>query len=122
MTRPTVIVSLPIEEVDADVSELREAGFPVTPIAGREDLETILTSGIEVAVAIIDAESDVEEAINLRAALGTGPDAVPAMLVVGVCGRHILAQKNERCRQDRCCSRQASRCRHDLCLLLISLN
>jgi len=82
VTRPTVVVSLPREELDPVVDELREAGFPVAAIADRGDLETILASGIEVAVAIIDTEADVEDAIGIRAALGTGRGAVPAMFVV----------------------------------------
>ena len=64
MARPAIVIALPPEEQAAVVAELREAGFDAIAISRPDELEALLASRRDVAVAILDGESDFDTSLE----------------------------------------------------------
>ena len=82
MARPAIVIALPPEEQVPVVAELRDAGFDAIPIAGPEQLEAVLGSRRDVAVAILDGESDFDTSLEYYALLRDGGRQIPALMVL----------------------------------------
>jgi Flp pilus assembly CpaE family ATPase len=82
VARPAIVIALPPEEQVPVVAELREAGFDAIPIAGPEQLEAVLGSRRDVAVAILDGESDFDTSLEYYALLRDGGRQIPALMVL----------------------------------------
>jgi pilus assembly protein CpaE len=82
VARPTVVIALPAEEADPVTTELREAGFPVQAVDSPAQLETYLTGHRDVAVAILDGETDFDASLEYYGLLREGGRAIPALMVV----------------------------------------
>ncbi len=84
MSRPAVVVALPQAESEAVVAELAAAGFEAFEIHGPAELEEILAKRTDVAVAILDGETDFDESLEYYAALHEGETSIPALMVVSM--------------------------------------
>jgi MinD-like ATPase involved in chromosome partitioning or flagellar assembly len=82
VARPAVVVALPASESESVVAELAGAGFEVFEVHGPAQLETILAQRGDVAVAILDGETDFDESLEYYAALHDGEPSIPALMVV----------------------------------------
>ena len=82
MSRPAVVVALPAAESESVVAELASAGFEAFEIHGAPELEEILTKRSDVAVAILDGETNFDESLVFYAALHDGDRSIPALMVV----------------------------------------
>ncbi len=82
MTRPAVVVALPAAESESVVAELAGAGFEAFEVHGPAELEAILAERTDVAVAILDGETDFDESLEYYAALHDGDQSIPALMVV----------------------------------------
>ncbi len=82
MSRPAVVVALPGAESESVVAELAGAGFEAFEIHGAAQLEDLLTRRTDVAVAILDGETDFDESLEYYAALHDGERSIPALMVV----------------------------------------
>src|SRR6478752_7787045 len=82
VTRPSVVVALPTAESEPVVAELAGAGFDVVEVRSPSDLEAVLASRPDVAVAILDGETDFDESLEYYAALNDTSRHVPALMVV----------------------------------------
>lgn len=82
MARPLVILALPPAEHDAVAGELRAAGFETVAIGRPDELETLLGQRRDVGVAILDAEANLDLALELWAVLHEEGRSIPAMLIV----------------------------------------
>ncbi len=82
MARPAIVVALPATESESVVAELAGAGFEVFEVHGPAQLETILAQRSDVAVAILDGETDFDELLEYYAALHDGEPSIPALMVV----------------------------------------
>jgi pilus assembly protein CpaE len=82
VARPAIVIALPNEEQVPVVAELRGAGFEAIPIAGPEQLEAVLASRRDVAVAILDGESDFDTSLEYYALLRDGGRQIPALMVL----------------------------------------
>lgn len=82
MARPAIVIALPSEEQVPVVAELREAGFDAIPISGPDQLEAVLASRRDVAVAILDGESDFDTSLEYYALLRDGGRQIPALMVL----------------------------------------
>jgi len=80
--RPAVVVALPSAESESVVAELAAAGFEAFEIRGPAQLEDLLTKRTDVAVAILDGETDFDESLEYYAALHDGERSIPALMVV----------------------------------------
>ena len=82
MARPTIAIALPISESAPVAAELRGAGFTTIIISQPDALEALLASDRDVAVAILDAETDLDESLEYYGLLKDDGRAVPALMVV----------------------------------------
>jgi pilus assembly protein CpaE len=80
--RPNIAIALPADESVPVATELREAGFTVTTITHPDELEALLASTRDVAVAILDGETDFDSSLEYYGLLREGGRAIPALMVV----------------------------------------
>ncbi len=93
MPRPTVAIALPTDESVPVATELREAGFTVITVDHPDDLEALLGTSRDVAVAILDGETDFDRSLEFYGLLRDGGRAIPALMVVS---QRTLDQLNSR--------------------------
>jgi pilus assembly protein CpaE len=81
VARPAIVVALPPSEQGPVIAELRMAGFDAIAIGGPVELESLLAIRRDVAVAILDGESDLDTSLEYYALLHEG-HAIPALMVL----------------------------------------
>ena len=82
MARPSVAIALPADESVPVATELREAGFTVTTVTHPDELEALLATTRDVAVAILDGETDFDRSLEFYGLLRDAGRAIPALMVV----------------------------------------
>ena len=82
MPRPAIAVALPELESGPVIAELRAAGFEAIAVARPVDLEALLAERRDVAVAILDGETDVDVSLDYYGLLRENGRAVAALMVV----------------------------------------
>ena len=82
MARPAIAVALPGNEAAPVAAELRAAGFTVASISRPEQLEALLASRRDVAVAILDGETDLDQSLEYYSLLRDAGRAIPALMVM----------------------------------------
>jgi pilus assembly protein CpaE len=80
--RPAIVIALPQSERNVVADELRTAGFEAIVIGAPDELEALLQSRRDVAVAILDGESDLNESLEYYSLLHEGSREVPALMVM----------------------------------------
>jgi pilus assembly protein CpaE len=82
VARPAVVIALPVDERVPVAAELAEAGFESLAVARPDELEALLQSHPDVAVAILDGESDFDTSLELYSLLHENGRDIPALMVV----------------------------------------
>jgi Flp pilus assembly CpaE family ATPase len=82
VARPAIVVALPPDEQTPVVAELRAAGFDTMTVGRPDELEAVLGSRRDVAVAILDGESDFDTSLEYYALLRDGGREIPALMVL----------------------------------------
>jgi len=82
VARPAVAIALPPDEATPVAAELRDAGFPSITVAQPDQLEALLNSRRDVAVAILDGETDFDQSLEYYGLLREGGRKIPALMVV----------------------------------------
>jgi pilus assembly protein CpaE len=82
VARPAIVIALPNDEAIPVATELREAGFPAITVTHPDQLEALLASRRDVAVAILDGETDFNQSLEYYGLLRDGGRAIPALMVV----------------------------------------
>ena len=82
MGRPAVVIALPAEEAGPVAAELEGAGFPALSVATPDELETLLGSRRDVAIAILDGETDFDASLEYYGLLRENGRSIPALMVV----------------------------------------
>lgn len=82
MLRPTIAVALPPSEAEAVAAELRDAGYAVATVQRPAELAALLDAGTEIAVAVLDGETDFDALLDEHALLHENGRAIPALIVV----------------------------------------
>jgi Flp pilus assembly CpaE family ATPase len=82
VARPAIVVALPPDEQAPVVAELRAAGFETLSVGQPDELEALLGSRRDVAVAILDGESDFDTSLEYYALLRDGGREIPALMVL----------------------------------------
>ena len=91
MARSAIIVALPASESDHVTSELASAGFEVITVEAPFQLEALLESRRDIALAILDGESEAAETEAYQLALHGGGRSIPALTVVSPSALERLA-------------------------------
>ena len=82
MARPAIVAALPPSEQGAVIAELRQAGFDAIAVGSPVELETLLAARRDVAVAILDGESDFDTSLEYYGLLHEAGHDIPALMVV----------------------------------------
>ena len=82
MARPAIAVALPPNEATPVAAELRAAGFTVATVAHPDELEALLASRRDVAVAILDGETDLDQSLEYYGQLRENGRRIPALMVM----------------------------------------
>jgi pilus assembly protein CpaE len=82
VARPAVVIALPPDEATPVATELREAGFPSVTVTQPDQLEALLASRRDIAVAILDGETDFDRSLEYYGLLREGGRNIPALMVV----------------------------------------
>ena len=82
MARQAIVVALPPEERALVVNQLREAGFDPIAINRPEELEALLNSRRDVAVAILDGENDLDTSLEYYGLLHEDGRDIAALMVI----------------------------------------
>jgi Flp pilus assembly CpaE family ATPase len=82
MARPAIAVALPSGESAPVAAELRAAGFTAATVVHPDELEALLASRRDIAVAILDGETDFDQSLEYYALLRDNGRAIPALMVV----------------------------------------
>jgi pilus assembly protein CpaE len=82
VARPAIVIALPPAEQRPVADELRSAGFEAIAIARPEELEALLSVRHDIAVAILDGESDFDTSLEYYGLLHEGARSIPALMVM----------------------------------------
>ncbi|MEX2010757.1 MAG: AAA family ATPase [Chloroflexota bacterium] len=82
MARQAIVVALPPEERALVVTQLREAGFEPIAVNRPEELEALLGSRRDVAVAILDGENDLDTSLEYYGLLHEDGRDIAALMVI----------------------------------------
>jgi MinD-like ATPase involved in chromosome partitioning or flagellar assembly len=82
MRRATVVIALPQGELEPVSAELEGAGFETVAIGRPDELEALLMDRREVAVAILDGETDFDTSLEYYSLLHDGGRKIPTLMVV----------------------------------------
>jgi Flp pilus assembly CpaE family ATPase len=82
VARPAIAVALPSDESAPVAAELRAAGFTAATVNHPDELEALLSSRRDIAVAILDGETDFDQSLEYYSLLRDNGRAVPALMVV----------------------------------------
>ena len=82
MGRPAIAVALPTSEATPVAAELRAAGFTVATVTHPDELEALLASRRDVAVAILDGETDLDQSLEYYSLLRENGRQIPALMVM----------------------------------------
>jgi len=96
VARPAIVIALPADESDHVFGELALAGFEVITVTRAVELESVLESRRDIAVAILDGEIGDDELDAFQRALHEDGRAIPALTVVSARDFERLAAADER--------------------------
>ncbi len=82
MARPAIVIALPVAERRIVADELRSAGFEAITVGAPDELEALLANRHDVAVAILDGETDLDSSLEYYALLHEGSRKIPALMVM----------------------------------------
>jgi pilus assembly protein CpaE len=82
MARPGIAIALPRDERVPVADALREADLDPIVVHHPDELEAYLASGHEIAVAILDGESDLDTSLEYYGLLHEAGRDVPALMVL----------------------------------------
>ncbi len=82
MARPAIAIALPRDEQTPVADALAEAGLEPVFVDRPEELGELLAARTDVAVAILDAETDIDQSLEHYALLHEAGRDIPALLVV----------------------------------------
>ena len=82
MARPAIVVALPVTERKIVADELRSAGFEAIQIGAPDELEAMLEHRRDIAVAILDGETDLDTSLEYYGLLHERSHKIPALMVM----------------------------------------
>ncbi len=82
MARPAIVIALPVAERRIVADELRSAGFEAITVGAPDELEALLANRHDVAVAILDGETDLDTSLEYYELLHEGSRKIPALMVM----------------------------------------
>ena len=82
MSRETVVIALPSDELGPVRAELEDAGFETIAVGHPAELEAVLAERRHVGLAILDGEADLDNWLEYYTLLHDEGRNIPALMVV----------------------------------------
>lgn len=82
MARPAIVIALPVDESTPVAAELRAAGYTAITIRHPDELDALLATRRDIAVAILDGETDFDQSLEYYGLLHDVGRSIPALMVV----------------------------------------
>jgi pilus assembly protein CpaE len=82
VARPAIVIALPVAERRIVADELRGAGFEAITVGAPDELEALLQKRHDVAVTILDGETDLDTSLEYYGLLHEGARNIPALMVM----------------------------------------
>jgi pilus assembly protein CpaE len=82
VARPAIVIALPVAERRIVADELRGAGFEAITVGAPDELEALLQVRHDVAVAILDGETDLDTSLEYYGLLHESKRKIPALMVM----------------------------------------
>jgi pilus assembly protein CpaE len=82
VARPAIVIALPLAERRIVSEGLRAAGFDAISIGAPAELDALLATRHDVAVAILDGELDLDTSLEYYGLLHEGSRSIPALMVM----------------------------------------
>jgi Flp pilus assembly CpaE family ATPase len=82
MPRPSIAIVLPEDERAPVSDELREAGFEPIAVRHPDQMDALLAERRDIAIAILDGETDFSESLEYYSLLHENGRSIPALMVV----------------------------------------
>lgn len=82
MARPAIAIALPPAERGTVAAELQAAGFEAIVVGSPEELDGLLTARRDIAVAILDGETNFDTSLEYYGFLHEGSRNIPALMVM----------------------------------------
>jgi pilus assembly protein CpaE len=82
VARPAIVIALPMAERRIVAEELRGAGFEAITVGAPDELEALLQARHDVAVAILDGETDLDTSLEYYGLLHEAKRKIPALMVM----------------------------------------
>lgn len=82
MARPGIVIALPVEESRPVAAELQAAGYTTISVQHPDELEALLGSQRDIAVAILDGETDFDRSLEYYGLLHDQGRSIPALMVM----------------------------------------
>jgi len=82
VARPAIVIALPMAERRIVAEELRGAGFEAITVGAPDELEALLQVRHDVAVAILDGETDLDTSLEYYGLLHEAKRKIPALMVM----------------------------------------
>jgi MinD-like ATPase involved in chromosome partitioning or flagellar assembly len=82
VARPSIAIALPLDEATPVAAELKAAGYTAITVTHPDELEALLASNRDIAIAILDGETDFDQSLEYYGLLRDGGRAIPALMVV----------------------------------------
>ena len=81
MPRSAVAIALPPAEYVAVSAQLAEAGYEPIEVTTAEDLAELLNQRLDIGMAILDGENDLDRTLEMYPLLHEGDRNIPALMV-----------------------------------------
>jgi len=82
VARQSIAIALPPDEATPVAAELRGAGYTAVTVAHPDELEALLANDRDVAVAILDGETDFDQSLEFYGLLRDNGRSIPALMVL----------------------------------------
>jgi DNA-binding response OmpR family regulator len=82
VARPAIVIALPVDESTPVAAELRAAGYTAITIRHPDELDALLATRRDIAVAILDGETDFDQSLEYYGLLHDVGRSIPALMVV----------------------------------------
>ena len=82
MARPSIVIALPTDEATPVAAELQAAGYTAISVRHPDELEALLASHRDIAIAILDGDTDFDRSLQFYDLVHEEGRSIPALMVM----------------------------------------
>jgi len=82
VARPSIVIALPTDEATPVAAELQAAGYTAISVRHPDELEALLASHRDIAIAILDGDTDFDRSLQFYDLVHEEGRSIPALMVM----------------------------------------